>query len=91
MTSWQRLRYWCSAIFRNSFVAYLEGAILGVCFFFGANVLVFLIIAELDQPAIWSENFTLASAAKSFAHAFIIGPFIGILFVRDLRSRKSSE
>lgn len=51
----------------------------------------FLIIAEFDQPAIWSENFTLSSAAKSFAHTFIVGPFIGILFVRGLRSRKSSE
>ena len=88
MTGWQRLKRRYSAIAKSAFVAYLGGAIFGFFFFFGFNVLMFLILAEFNQPAIWGEDFTLASVAKSITHAFVIGPILGLLNVRSARSRK---
>ena len=88
MTGWQRLKRRYSAISQSAFAAYLRGATLSAGFFFGFNVLCFLIIAEFHQPAIWGEDFTLASVAKSLTYTFVIGPIIGILNVRSERSRK---
>ena len=87
-TGWQRLKRRYSAISKRVFVAYLLGAISGFFFFFGFTVLWLLILAEIDPPATWGEDFTLASVAKSITYAFVIGPIIGLLNVRSERSRK---
>lgn len=91
MTGWQRLKHRCSAFSQSAFAAYLRGIAIDGGFFFGFNVLGFLIIAEFNQPPIWGEDFTLASVAQSLPHVFIIGPIIGIFNVRKRRSRKSDE
>ena len=75
---------------KSSFAVYLWAGIIGALAMFGAQVLFLLIVAEIDPPALWGNEFTLATALRTGVHMLIIG-FAGNIFrTWRLRARKGN-